>query len=229
MRKSEFDGIFNERLQALKALRDAKHGEYADDEETFRNLKDGGEKLGIDPMLYAFHLMTKQYNSIHDYVKEWDATGECRQADLDRAWEKIQDVIVYNLLIYGMWLERVRDNKVVALDERRKDVAGGSKEPPSPFAPGIPRRNFQSVETPPRRTGVLFSDRISEPKEVKGVRRGEIRIQFNPERANPKEVVKMITDALDKGGFKPLGDLLAEPKKKGPGQGFFGFLKGLVS
>lgn len=129
MTKAEFDKIFNDRLDALKSLRDSKHKEYADDGETFRNLKDGATKLGIDPMLYAFHLMTKQYNSLHDYVKEWDETMNCAQADLDLAWEKVQDINIYTLLIYGLWVERTQNAKPRLI---AWDLASEQKAPSPP-------------------------------------------------------------------------------------------------
>lgn len=121
MTKQEFDKLFNKKMEELKELRDSKHDEYAEKDETFRNLKDGARKLGIHPMLYAFTLMTKQYNSLHDYVKEWNATGDCKQADLDRAWEKCQDIIVYCFLTYGLWVEGDRNNNLFRKTPRLDD------------------------------------------------------------------------------------------------------------
>jgi len=100
MTKTEFDKIFNEKLEELKATRDSKHSEYADESETFRNLKDGARILDIDPRLYAFTLMTKQYKSLGDIVSN-------PSFSLDLTWEKVQDIIIYSMLIYGLSKEKV--------------------------------------------------------------------------------------------------------------------------
>lgn len=121
MTKNEFDKFFNEKLDELKKLRDTKHSEYATNDETFLNLIEGARKLDVHSIRYAFILMTKQYNSMDNYSREWSAHFNS-SASFDVAWEKTRDIIIYNMLMLGLWREYLDNNVLTREDWQRYNL-----------------------------------------------------------------------------------------------------------
>lgn len=98
MTKEKFLKILNNTLDKINSLFDSKNKEYAGEKDVFANFKKASSGISFHrkPEQVAWEYMTKHLQSIKDLIEN----GNYSNSSL--VDEKIDDTIVYLLLIKGM-------------------------------------------------------------------------------------------------------------------------------
>jgi len=99
MTTNEFNEFFEGRINGIRQLACSKNEEYATRYDHFRNFNQGAKITGLnrDRVLWGFFI--KHFISIQDYILHNATLSPC-QVD-----EKINDMIIYLLLLAGMLVE----------------------------------------------------------------------------------------------------------------------------
>lgn len=108
MKRREFEDFLHQVQEEIFIRLDAKGREHVS-EEQFHNFIEGAKRCGTIKEDYLLYLNTKHEVSRDDLVR----SHLFRQFDWDYklAFEKIHDILAYNILLLAMIYERTREKK----------------------------------------------------------------------------------------------------------------------
>ena len=108
MRREEFSTFLSETLSEIQSRLSTKGNEYASDEQ-FHNFIEGASRRGTTKEEYLLSLNTKHEVSRDDLVRK--LTGTFLKADYYMAFEKIHDILAYNILLLAMFYEHYKEGQ----------------------------------------------------------------------------------------------------------------------
>lgn len=103
---SAFDAIVQNVFKKLDDISKTKGKEYANSGDRLANFKRLHEKIGVTPETVCLIFGTKHMDSIDSYVKTLESTGLEPTGLSEPIDGRIQDAIMYLLLLYALILER---------------------------------------------------------------------------------------------------------------------------
>lgn len=108
MIRKKLNQIIQERFEQSRAIFENKNEEYANNEEVFKNFKQGvGLSFNNTPEKYAWELLCKHLQSIKDILTDIENNKSITKELVD---EKMSDAHNYLYLIEGMITEKQEDN-----------------------------------------------------------------------------------------------------------------------
>lgn len=103
MKREDFNAFLSSTVEEIQSRLASKGDEYASTNQ-FHNFIEGGVRLKMTPEQYLLCLNTKHEISVKDLVESynWNFT---------LAYEKIHDIIAYNILLLAMIYERTKEQR----------------------------------------------------------------------------------------------------------------------
>lgn len=87
-------------IKRIRDTFDLKSKEYASVKDQFHNIKKAARRLDMTPEMVLRGFMEKHLTSLDDMILSNDVPSE------DRVNEKIIDIIIYLILLMGIWHEK---------------------------------------------------------------------------------------------------------------------------
>lgn len=108
-----FNEIVSQRMDKTLKTLTVKGEEYASKTDRFHNFKVAGRKLNCTPERALLGMLIKHTVSVEDIIESLDT--ENPKLDTNLIDEKIGDSINYLILLEGMLLQRIHNNKKESL------------------------------------------------------------------------------------------------------------------
>lgn len=96
----EQEAIQEEVFRRIREIRETKGREYATDKDTLADFKEVAADVGITPLQCWATYVKKHERAIDSYIREGSVKSEAIE-------DRILDVVVYHLLLYGL----IRDQR----------------------------------------------------------------------------------------------------------------------
>lgn len=103
MKREEFSTFLSETLSEIQSRLGTKGDEYASDEQ-FHNFIEGASRRSTTKEEYLLSLNTKHEISRDDLIKRHDL-------NYGMAFEKIHDILAYNILLLAMFYEHYKEGQ----------------------------------------------------------------------------------------------------------------------
>lgn len=98
-----FNKILDARIDRLRALFERKRAEYASDVDVLINFRRGAELMRCTPERVLGGYVCKHILSVYDIIDKIERGGRVEEDVID---EKVGDVIVYMVLLEGLYVDR---------------------------------------------------------------------------------------------------------------------------
>ena len=106
MTSKEREDYFETILYEAKVLRVAKGHDYSGDEDSNRNFKEGGKRLGLKPEQVLGVYLDKHLEAIHTFIKDGVVKSEPIEG-------RVMDAINYLLILLSIYKEQPYDERSV--------------------------------------------------------------------------------------------------------------------